>query len=522
MIEILRDDVPIRWLPLEERTLMVGRSPASDIVLDAEGIAPEQARIVKDSQRVLIFNLAPGNALLVNDRPVESTLLDLGDVIQIRNYKIRFREGVAGPVSSLPALKIAIHQELIARLDLKKLHVDELEDRELRRRCEVVLDTILQRTTLPEGVDPKALKKEILDEVLALGPLEGLLGDESITEIMVNNKDDIFVERKGRLTRVPSSFTSNDQVVNIISRIVNPLGRRIDESVPMVDARLKDGSRVNAIISPLSLHGPMITIRKFSQKMLTTEDLISYGSLTHEMVEFLKVCVVLRKNTVISGGTGSGKTSFLNVISSFIPAGERVLTIEDSAELRLPHENLGSLEARPPNIEGKGEITIRDLVRNALRMRPDRIIVGECRGGEAIDMLQAMNTGHDGSLTTLHANNTRDAILRLETMVMMSGFALPVMVIRRQISSAIHIIVQQSRLSDGTRKVVCISEVTGLSGDEVVIQDIFEFQRKGVGPNGEVLGSFVATGHAPNFVDEASSMGLKFPPAIFEKGRQLQ
>jgi pilus assembly protein CpaF len=521
MIEILRDNIPIHWVPLEDKTFTIGRHPASDILLDAEGVATEQAKLVKSPQRLMLFNLA-GDELTVNDRRVQSTLLDMEDIIKIKNYKIRFREGQAGAADDISALKIAIHQELIERLDLKKVHIDELGDRELWRKCETIVDNILARMNLPATVDVPTLKKEILNEALALGPLEALLADESITEIMVNNKDNIFVERKGKLTRMPSSFTSNDQVVNIISRIVNPLGRRIDESAPMVDARLKDGSRVNAIIPPLSLHGPMITIRKFAKEKLTTNDLIRFGSVKQEIVDFLQVCVVIRKNMVISGGTGSGKTSLLNVLSSFIPSGERVVTIEDSAELQLPHENLGSLEARPTNIEGKGEVTIRDLVRNALRMRPDRIIVGECRSGESLDMLQAMNTGHDGSLTTLHANNTRDAILRLETMVMMAGFDLPVVVIRRQIGSAINVIVQQSRMSDGTRKISCISEVLGVEGDEVSMQDIFEYRRTGTGPNGEIMGEFMATGYVPSFVPDIAAMGIKLSPDIFQKDRILQ
>jgi pilus assembly protein CpaF len=522
-IEISRNNVPIHWLALADGTFVIGRHPSCDILLDSTDVPPEQARIDKSGDRVLLFNLGNGPDVRVNGREVRSTILHVSDSVEIRNFALVLKEGEEGAFTDVSALKKMIHQRLVERLDLKKIQAEKLGDRELWQRCDLIVGNIIEGLQpLPAGIDPAALKKDILNEALALGPLEGLLADDTVTEIMVNGRDKVFVERKGKLTRTPLSFTSDEQVVNIISRIVSPLGRRIDESVPMVDARLKDGSRVNAIIPPLSLRGPTITIRKFAEKMFTVDDLISFGSMTREMATFLSVCVEMRKNMVISGGTGSGKTSLLNVLSAFIPSGERVITIEDSAELRLPHEDLCGLEARPPNIEGKGEVTIRDLVRNALRMRPDRIIVGECRGGEAIDMLQAMNTGHDGSLTTIHANNTRDAILRLETMVMMSGFDLPVVVIRRQIAAAIHVIVQQARMRDGSRKIIGISEVTGLTGDIVNMTDLFVYKQTGLGQGGEVQGQFVATGHVPTFMGEAADWDVRLPKDIFNEGRILK
>lgn len=521
-VEVLQDDLPLLWHDLGEGAHLIGAHPACDIILDSAEVAQEQARLVVEGDQTLLFNLGGADSVRVNRRPVRSTILDESDEVQIAGFRLRFGTEETGFDSDVVALKMAIHHNLIERLDLKKLQIHELSDQELKQRCEAIVNHIVDRMTLPEDVDAEELKKEVLDEALALGPLEELLADESITEIMVNSKDRIFVERKGRLSVVPLSFSSDDQLLNIIARIVNPLGRRIDESVPMVDARLKDGSRVNAIIPPLSLQGPMVTIRKFSTEMFTAEDLIEFGSVSREMVTLLEACVRLRKNILISGGTGSGKTTLLNVMSSFIPADERVLTIEDSAELRLPHENLGSLEARPANIEGKGAVTIRDLVRNALRMRPDRIIVGECRGGEAIDMLQAMNTGHDGSLTTVHANNTKDAVLRLQTMVMMSGFDLPVVVIRRQIAAGVELIVQQTRLSDGSRRVTCVSEVAGIDEDQVRVEDIVVFRETERGEDGHISGEFVATGRMPSVLAlavENETHGLR--PEMFEAGHVL-
>ena len=417
------------------------------------------------------------------------------------------------------SIKQQIHREVVERLDLKRLSANRVGGEELRRKAMDAIRQIVSEVSdrLPAGIDPAGLVREIYNEALLLGPLEDLLADDTVTEIMVNGPDRIYVERGGRLQLSGTTFMDDSSVMAIIERIVSPLGRRIDESQPYVDARLPDGSRVNAIIHPLSLVGPCITIRKFSKRPLFDRDLIRFGTLTPEMARFLQVCVLVRKNIIVSGGTGSGKTTLLNVIGNYLPPDERILTIEDAAELRLQQPHLIRLEARPPNIEGKGAITIRDLVRNALRMRPDRIIVGECRGGEALDMLQAMNTGHDGSPTTVHANAPRDVISRLETMVLMSGLDLPSRAIREQIASAVDIIVHESRLSDGSRKVVCISEVVGQEGDRVTMQDLFEFHQTGIGPNGKVLGHFRPTGAVPTFLEELRARGIQLDTTMFQK-----
>ena len=351
-----------------------------------------------------------------------------------------------------------------------------------------------------------------------LGVLTPLMEDNEITEIMVNGPDHIYVEYKGKLHRTDMAFADNNQVIAAIERIVSPLGRRIDESSPMVDARLKDGSRVNAIIPPLSLVGPSITIRKFSKVPLKVDDLIRFGSISADIAHFLDICVKLRKNIVISGGTGSGKTTLLNILSGFLPDTERILTIEDAAELQLRQDHVVRLEARPANIEGKGEISIRDLVKNALRMRPDRIVIGECRGGEALDMLQAMNTGHDGSLTTIHANSPRDALSRLETLVLMAGFDLPLRAIREQIASAIAIIVQISREKDGSRKVTHVSEITKMEGEIITMQDIFVFKQDGWDKDGKMTGRYVPTGSIPTFMDDIRRAGMDLDISMFNKG----
>ena len=415
------------------------------------------------------------------------------------------------------SVKRQIHQELVSRLDIKRLSAARVRPEELRRRAVEQVEAILGeiRGRLPPDMDPAALGKEILDEALGLGPLEELLADDSVSEIMVNGPDRIFVERRGKLELTGRSFMDEAAVMAAIERIVSPLGRRVDESQPYVDARLADGSRVNCVIHPLSLVGPCITIRKFARRQLFDRDLIGFGTMTRPMADFLRICVLLRKNIVVSGGTGSGKTTLLNVLSNYLPHDERILTIEDAAELRLVQPHLVRLEARPPNIEGRGAVTIRDLVRNALRMRPDRIIVGECRGGEALDMLQAMNTGHDGSLTTVHANSPRDVVSRLETMVLMSGLELPSRAIREQIASAVDLIVHESRLSDGSRKVTCISEVMGMEGQQITLQDLFVFKQTGLDAKGRVLGRFEATGAIPSFYGELASRGLDLDIATF-------
>jgi pilus assembly protein CpaF len=363
------------------------------------------------------------------------------------------------------------------------------------------------------------LFEQITAEILGLGPLQPLLEDESITEIMVNGPKNIYVERKGKIHRVPVTFESNDHVMRIIDRIVAPLGRRIDESSPYVDARLPDGSRVNAVIPPISLVGPTLTIRKFSKNPITVEQLVQFGTLTPEAIQFLKACVESRINVVISGGTGSGKTTLLNILSSFIPSDERILTIENAAELQLRQEHVVTLESRPANIEGRGEITIRQLVVNALRMRPDRIVVGEIRDEAALDMLQAMNTGHDGSMTTAHSNSPRDTLSRLETMTLMAGMDLPVRAIREQITSAVDLVVHQERLRDGSRKVVYITEVSGMEGDVITTTDIFLFEQTGV-ENGKVIGRLRPTGLRPKFMEKIEATGIHLPPSIFGIGER--
>ena len=414
-----------------------------------------------------------------------------------------------------------IHDRLIEYLDLRRLDMDRLGDEELWRRTEKAIRDILDQMEgdqeLPTDVDREELLTDVLNEALGLGPLEAFLANEDISEIMVNHANQIYIERKGKITLSDKTFSSNQAVLGVIERIVAPIGRRIDESSPLVDARLKDGSRVNAIIPPLALKGPCITIRKFKRDALRIEDLIRYRTVTAQMGEFLEMCVKARKNIVISGGTGSGKTTTLNIISSFIPDDERIVTVEDAAELQLPQDHWVQLESRPSNLEGKGAITIRDLVKNCLRMRPDRIVVGECRAGETLDMLQAMNTGHDGSLTTLHANSPRDALSRLETMVLMSGMELPVKAIREQIASAIQIIVQQTRFSDGTRKVTYITEVSGMEVDVVTLQDIFYFKQEGFTEDGKVRGRYVASGFVPKFYDDLQRRGIPVNMSIFRE-----
>ncbi|MEX2356004.1 MAG: CpaF family protein [Thermaerobacterales bacterium] len=362
------------------------------------------------------------------------------------------------------------------------------------------------------------ITNQLFAEILGYGPLQPLLDDPEVSEIMVNGPDRVYVEKKGRLVESGARFQDSAQVMHLIEKIVMPLGRRIDESSPMVDARLPDGSRVNAIIPPLAIHGPSLTIRKFAKEALRVDNLIEFGTITSGMAAFLEACVKSRLNILVSGGTGSGKTTTLNVLSSFIPSDERIVTIEDAAELQLNQDHIVSLETRPPNIEGRGEITIRNLVRNSLRMRPDRIVVGEVRSGEALDMLQAMNTGHDGSLTTAHANTPRDALSRLETMVLMAGIDLPIRAIREQIASALDLIVQQSRLKDGSRRVTHITEVQGMEGDVVVLQDIFVFHQTGVDSEGRVIGSVHPTGIRPRFYSRIQAAGINLPSDIFDRG----
>lgn len=409
-----------------------------------------------------------------------------------------------------------VHRELISQIDLRRVNVSEMSDDELRSQSGSLINSIISGLSLPAEIDSAELAKEVLDESVGLGPLEALVNDKAVSEIMVNAYDEIFYERSGKLYLSDISFTDPQAVLSAIERIVTPIGRRIDEGQPMVDARLKDGSRVNAIIPPLALKGPCITIRKFMDKKLEIKDLVNFGSMNEDMANFLKTTVINKRNVVISGGTGSGKTTLLNVLSNFIPDDERIITVEDAAELKLYQPNLVSLEARPPNQEGKGAVEIRDLVKNCLRMRPDRIVVGECRGGEALDMLQAMNTGHDGSLTTAHANTPRDCVSRLEVMVMMAGMDLPIMAIREQIGSAVNMIVQQSRFSDGSRRVTSITEVTGVEGNTLQLSEIFKFKQTGYDENGKVVGHFMATGMVPEFYENLRDRGIDVDLSIFK------
>ena len=428
------------------------------------------------------------------------------------------RPAVAPARDAYMDLKNRIQDKLIAELDptMDISHTDEV-----RRTIEEMYDTILaQESIILSRSERQRLFEQIVAEILGYGPIEPLLADETITEIMVNGAKNIYIERKGMLEKVNTSFESDEHLMRIIDRIVAPLGRRIDESSPYVDARLPDGSRVNAIIPPLSLIGPVLTIRKFARIPFTVENLIDFGTITPEAIEFLKACVIARLNIVISGGTGSGKTTFLNVLSGFIPNDERIVTIENAAELQLRQEHVVTLEMRPPNIEGKGEVSIRDLVINSLRMRPDRIVVGECRGGEALDMLQAMNTGHDGSLTTIHSNSPRDTLARLETMTLMAGMDLPLRAIREQVASAINLVVHQERMKDGSRKIVNITEVQGMEGDVIVMSDIFVFEQTGI-EAGKVIGRLRPTGIRPKFIERIEAANIHLPPSIFGVGERF-
>lgn len=413
-----------------------------------------------------------------------------------------------------------LKQWLITRVsatfeDPSELKNNEATRKEVQQRLQEAYVTT--RVTLPETARTE-LMKDVLNEFFGFGPIQPLLDDPTVNEVMVNGPDRVYVERKGKLQLTPVKFDGDEHVRRIIDRIILPLGRRVDAESPLVDARLPDGSRVNAVIPPVAIDGSSITIRKFSTKRLTVDDLISFGSMTPQIAEFLKACVVSRLNVVVSGGTGSGKTTLLNVLSGFIPEDERIVTIEDAAELQLSQDHVVRLEAKKANLDGKGEVTIRDLVKNALRMRPERIVVGECRGGEALDMLQAMNTGHDGSLTTLHSNAPRDAISRMETMSLMAGLDFPLKVIREQIASAVELIVQQTRLRDGSRKITYITEVAGMEGDTVVLQDIFKFTEEGQDKEGKVIGQMRPTGLRPIFTPKLDAAGFHLPPEIFGGG----
>ncbi len=449
---------------------------------------------------------APGSG------PPRGTTSELG---ALRRPAIANASATAPRTDSFNELKTRVQNRLISELDPR---MDLANHEEVRRTVEETFQSVLEAENIVlTRVERLRLYEAISAEILGYGPIEPLLKDDSVSEIMVNGPRQVYVERAGKLVLSDVVFQDDDHVMRVIDRIVSPLGRRIDESSPMVDARLPDGSRINAVIPPISLVGPTLTIRKFAKDPLTSEDLIRFGTVSREMVTFLKACVEARLNVVVSGGTGSGKTTTLNVLSSFIPDDERIITIENAAELQLRQDHVVTLESRPSNIEGRGEITIRDLVVNSLRMRPDRIVVGECRSGEALDMLQAMNTGHDGSMTTAHANTPRDALSRLETMCLMAGVELPVRAIREQISAAVDLIIQQARLKDGTRRVVAVTEVQGMEGDVIVLQDVFVFEHTGM-ENGKIVGRMKPTGIRPKFVEKFEQANIFLPPTIFGAG----
>ncbi|MBR0506298.1 MAG: Flp pilus assembly complex ATPase component TadA [Kiritimatiellae bacterium] len=542
---------------LDDGSYLVGRGASCALQLPDPDISERHALLLLRGRKARLEDLHSANGTYLNGNPVDG-LVDVPPdaIIQIGGNMMRVspaeeaaeggrassRAETGGRASSraepeppppAPAepppdplagirrqAKEQIQRELIARLDLKRLTVAGVDraglERQAMEKIHEIVEQVRKTGKLPQGIDAARLEREVFNEALRLGPLEDLLADDSVTEIMVNGPQRVYVERGGKIQLTDLQFLDDASVMAIIERIVSPIGRRIDESQPYVDARLADGSRVNAIIPPLSLTGPTVTIRKFAKKTLTVEDFIRFGTWSRNAAEFMKACVIMRKNIIVAGGTGSGKTTLLNLLSGFIPHDERIVTVEDAAELRLVQPHVVRLEARPPNIEGRGAVTIRDLVKNCLRMRPDRIIVGECRGGEALDMLQAMNTGHDGSLTTVHANSPRDVISRLETMVLMSGMELPSRAIREQIASAVDVIIHESRLSDGSRKVVAISEVTGLEGQNVVMQDIFAFRQTGVDDFGVVTGTFRPTGAVPTFYEHLKSRGLRLDPAMFD------
>ncbi|HKY34638.1 MAG TPA: ATPase, T2SS/T4P/T4SS family [Polyangiaceae bacterium] len=528
-----------------DRAVAIGRDETSDIPLFTSNVSRKHATVEWTPDGLKVTDTS-SNGTLVNGLLLKraTRVLPEGQVTLSMGF-FRIKVALKQPKSKLPVLPVeegpssevrraptapppppelsspgavtssdvrrGIHRRLLENLDLPALDRAAIGAPEMRPQVVAALRRIVAEmgTAAPRGPEQEALVQELADEALGLGPLERLLADTDVSEIMVVDPQTIFVERRGKMQLTGLRFTDDDSVRAVIERIVTPLGRRIDESTPLVDARLRDGSRVNAVIPPLALRGPCITIRKFAKEPLRMSDLQRFGSVSDEMAQFLENAVQIRKNIIISGGTGSGKTTLLNVLSGAIPSHERVVTVEDAAELQLAQPHVVSLEARPPNLEGKGEYSIRDLVKNALRMRPDRIVVGECRGGEAIDMLQAMNTGHEGSLTTTHANSPKEAVARIETLCLMAGLDLPVRAIRQQIVSSIHLIVQQSRFSDGSRRVTSVAEVVGIDDDgEVELREIFRFKMKSAGVGKKVEGEFLASGYLPSFLDQFLAHGL--------------
>lgn len=530
--------------------LRIGKDRSNDVVLHGWRIAKFHAQMLAGADGTFLESIQ-GQEFAVNGRRCEQYgPFENEDIVTLGDYVIKVRlsgsskskvsmdsaqlvtepsHATAKQPAPIPladssqrqvlAQKIRgeIHQKLFQIMDLRRVNVNAMGDDELRAFAKNAIDEIIKNFEgFPTELKKEEIGRQVLCEAVGLGPLEDLLDRDDVSEVMVNAHDQIFYEVAGQILRSDICFTDDRSVLSAIERIVAPIGRRIDESSPLVDARLKDGSRVNAIIPPLALKGPCITIRKFMKERLTSDDLVRFGSLNDPMVRFLEMCILKRKNVVISGGTGSGKTTLLNMLSNFIPDDERIVTVEDAAELKLYQPNLVSLEARPPNQEGKGAVPIRDLVKNCLRMRPDRIVVGECRGGEALDMLQAMNTGHDGSLTTVHSNSPRDCISRLEVLVLMSGMELPVRAIREQISSAVDIIVQQTRFSCGSRKITSITEVTGVEGETVQLAEIFRYRQSGYDDKGKISGQFEATSIIPEFYEDLRRRGIEVDLSIFK------
>ncbi len=531
-----------RTIVLDEFPCRIGRHRSHPVVLSSWRVARTHAEIRRTGERYAIADLGSLGGTAVNGERVNEygPLLE-GDEIVIGGFLLRVlatepspggtdaarssgttptqsRSGACPAPDDAPLeARRLLHRRLLAQIDLRRHEIRHLEATELRARLRGILEEIIAGDPAIVGdADPARLIEALIDEAIGLGPLEALLGDDTISEIMVNGTDAVYVERGGVLHRSELRFSSEDAIRSVIDRIVSPIGRRIDDGSPMVDARLPDGSRVNAIIPPLAIRGPAITIRRFNARVFEPADLLRLGTASPPMLEFLGVCVRSRRNIVVSGGTGSGKTTLLNVLSNLIGDGERIVTIEDAAELRLRHAHIVALESRPPNTEGRGQVTIRDLVRNALRMRPDRIIVGECRGGEALDMLQAMNTGHDGSLTTVHANSPRDVVARLEVMVLMAGVDIPVQAIREQIASAVDIVVQQARQADGVRRITEITEVTGMEGGRIQMQPIFRLDHAR-SAGGRVATSFVACGHVPSFYDALADTGMALDYGLFRE-----
>ncbi len=529
-----------RTVPLEPGVHWLGRDASCDVQLSGMGIAQRHARLdLASDGKFGIVDLGGSGGTRVNgERIVTAGPLSRADVVHLGECELRIlaeeprsrlpveamplslgsdriERGDPSSAALLQAARV-LHRQLITQLDLRRRDVASMPDHELRNLARRILEPLVAAQAITAGCSAENLLEFVLHESLGLGPLESLLADDDIREIMINGPSTLFVERQGRIERIATQFSGESALRGIVERIVAPLGRRVDEASPMVDARLPDGSRVNVVLAPLSVGGTAVTIRRFGQRRLTAHMLLESQSLNEFMLQFLAVCVQQRKNIVVSGGTGSGKTTLLNILSSLIPRHERVVTIEDSAELSLDHPNLVTLETRPPNLEGRGQITIRDLVRNALRMRPDRIVIGECRGGETLDMLQAMNTGHDGSMSTVHANSPRELLSRLEVMVLMSGVELPVAAIREQIASSVHVIVHQARFPCGTRRVTQITEVTGLVSGTIQTQDIFRYAGVGVDTDGRSTGRFEASGHIPQFYEALTRAGLQMDLSLFQ------